>query len=162
MGEVASGEWRVTSGESENLGRGVLAAAGRAGEVALVEGLADEGFDNGLAADVEFLGGVFQFFEHGGGEIDVDALDGLHHLSGVGEETRNVLAAVGHAGNGFGGERFFPRMRSLHKVSGIRRPPAAPAIARQGSLQVVPRQTDHCPKHDPQPAMQRSMEPDSP
>ena len=32
-----------------------LATARRAGEVALVEGLANQGFDNGLAADVEFL-----------------------------------------------------------------------------------------------------------
>jgi hypothetical protein len=80
---VASDERRVAP---------VLATAGRAGKVALVEGLADQGFDDGLAADVEFFGGVFQFFEHGRGEIDVDALDGLHHLAGVGEKARNVLA----------------------------------------------------------------------
>jgi hypothetical protein len=95
----------------------VLAATGRAGEVTLVEGLADQGFDDSLAADVEFFGGVFQFFEHGGGEIDVDALDGLHHLSGVGEEARNVLAAVGHARDGFCGDGLSFRMRFLHRVA---------------------------------------------
>ncbi len=102
----------------------MLAAAGRAGEVALVEGLADQGFDDGLAADVEFFGGVFQFFEHGGGEIDVHALDGLPHLSGVGEKARNVLAAVGHARDGVGGEWFFSRMRFFHRVSGLREWPS--------------------------------------
>ena len=105
-----SDEWLVASDEWG-------AMAGRAGEVALVEGLADEGFDDGLPADVELFGGVFQFFEHGGGEIDVDALDGLHHLAGVGEEARHVLAAVGHAGDSFCGESFFSRMRFLHRAS---------------------------------------------
>ena len=41
----------------------------------LVEGLADEGFDEGLAADVELLGGGVELFEHRTGEVHVDALD---------------------------------------------------------------------------------------
>jgi hypothetical protein len=36
--------------------------------LALVQGLVEHGFDYGLAADVEFFGGGFEFFEHGGGE----------------------------------------------------------------------------------------------
>ncbi len=84
--------------------------------MALVEGLAKHGFDYGLAADVEFFGGGFQFFEHGGGEVDVDALDGFHHFAGVGEEAGDGFAVVGSAGDGFGGEVLFLRARFLHGV----------------------------------------------
>jgi hypothetical protein len=61
----------------------------------------------GLAADFEFFGGGFEFFEHGGGEIDVDVLDGVHHFAGVGEEARDIFAFVGLAGDGLGGDGFF-------------------------------------------------------
>jgi hypothetical protein len=44
-----------------------------------------------LAADVEFFGGGFEFFEHGGGEVD------------VGEEAGDVSAVVGLEGDAFGG-----------------------------------------------------------
>jgi len=74
---------------------GWLATTGGAGGLALVEGLAEHGFDDGLAADVEFFGGGFEFFEHGGGEVDVDASDGFHHFAGVGEEAGDVFAVVG-------------------------------------------------------------------
>jgi hypothetical protein len=41
----------------------------------------------------------------------VDALDGLHHFAGVGEEAGNVFAVVGLAGDGFGGDGLFSRAR---------------------------------------------------
>ena len=81
--------------------------AGRPGHVTLVQSLADEGLDDRLPADVEFLGEAFQFFEHGSGEINIHALDRFHHAAGIGEEARNILAVVRHAGNGFGRCRFF-------------------------------------------------------
>ena len=56
--------------------------AGRAGEVALIEALAEQGFDDGLAADIQLFGEAVQFMEHGCGEIRVDALDGLRMTSG--------------------------------------------------------------------------------
>lgn len=85
--------------------------------MAPVQGLAEHGFDEGLAADVEFFGGGFEFFEHGGGEVDVDALDGFHHFAGVGEEAKDVFAVVGHAGDGFGGDWLFPKGCFLHRDS---------------------------------------------
>jgi hypothetical protein len=57
--------------------------------------LPEHGFDYGLAADVEFFGGGFEFFEHGRGEVDVDALNGLHHFAGVREEAGDAFAVVG-------------------------------------------------------------------
>jgi hypothetical protein len=47
------------------------------GHVVLVQSLADQGFDDGLPADVQFLRGALQFFEHGGSEIDIHALEGF-------------------------------------------------------------------------------------
>ena len=81
--------------------------ARRSGHVALVQSLADQGFDDRLPADVQFLGEAFQFFEHGGGEINIHTLDWFHHAAGIGEEARNILAVVRHAGDGFGRCRFF-------------------------------------------------------
>ena len=60
----------------------------------LIEALADERFDDGLAADVQLFGEAVQFMEHGGGEIDVDALDGLHAAAGIGEKPGDVLAGL--------------------------------------------------------------------
>jgi hypothetical protein len=77
--------------------------AGSSGELALVQGLAEHGFDYGLAADVEFFGGGFEFFEHGCSEVDVDALNGFHHFAGVGEEAGDVSAVVGLEGDALGG-----------------------------------------------------------
>ena len=77
------------------------------GHVTLVQSLADEGLDDRLPADVEFLGEAFQFFEHGSGEINIHALNWFHHAAGIGEEARHILAVVRHAGDGFGRCRFF-------------------------------------------------------
>ena len=86
--------------------RALHSSARRPGHVALVQSLADQGFDDRLPADVEFLGEAFQFFEHGGGEINIYTLDRFHHAAGIGEEARDILAAVRHAGDGFGRCRF--------------------------------------------------------
>jgi len=94
-----------------------LTVAGSSGGLALVEGLADERFDDRLAADVELFGGDFQFFEHGGREIDVDALDGLHHFPGVGKKVGHVLAVICHAGDGLDGQGLSSRTRFLHRAS---------------------------------------------
>ena len=83
----------------------------------LVEGLTKHGFDYGLAVDVEFFGGGFEFSEHGGGKVDVDALNGLHHFTAVGEKAGDVFAVVGSAGYGFGGDWLFSRADFLHRVS---------------------------------------------
>jgi hypothetical protein len=42
---------------------GWLATTRGSGRLTLVQGLAEHGFDYGLAADVEFFGGGFEFFE---------------------------------------------------------------------------------------------------
>ena len=76
----------------------------------------EHGFDYGLAADVEFFGGGFEFFEHGGGEVDVQALDGFHHFAGVCEEAGDGFAVVGLAGDGFGGDGSLSRACFLHRV----------------------------------------------
>jgi hypothetical protein len=52
----------------------ICASAGGSGGVALVEGLNEQSFDDGLTADVQVFG-VFEFFQHSGGEIY--ALDGV-------------------------------------------------------------------------------------
>ena len=65
-----------------------------------VEALPEQGLDDGLAADVEFLRGGVQLGQHGGGEVHIHALDRRHHLAGVGEKAEHVFSAVGEAGNG--------------------------------------------------------------
>jgi hypothetical protein len=55
--------------------------AGRPGEAALIQALAEQGFDDGLPADVQFFGEAVQFVEHGRSEIHIDALDGLRASS---------------------------------------------------------------------------------
>ncbi|MGH9743307.1 MAG: hypothetical protein ACRD51_13265 [Candidatus Acidiferrum sp.] len=69
----------------------------------MIEGLAEEGFDDGLAADVQFFCEAVQFVESGSVEIHVDALDGLHAVAGIGEEAGDILAGIGQAVDGFGG-----------------------------------------------------------
>jgi hypothetical protein len=56
-----------------------LHGAARFDEVVTVESLAEQSFDHGLAADVEFLGNDVELGKHDGGEIDVDALNRWHH-----------------------------------------------------------------------------------
>jgi len=106
--------WRRDTATGKS--RALHSSARRPGQVALVQSLADQGLDDRLPADVEFLGEAFQFFEHGGGEINIHTLDWLHHAAGIGEEARNILAVVRHAGDGFGRCRFFLTSSVLHKV----------------------------------------------
>jgi hypothetical protein len=70
--------------------------------VVLIEGLADECLDDGLAADVQFQGGLIEFLQHGRGEVHVDALDRRHHPAPIREIARHVLAPVRHPGDGLG------------------------------------------------------------
>lgn len=92
--------WKRDTGPGKS--RALHSSARRPGHVALVQPLADQGLDDRLPADVEFLSEAFEFFEHAGSEINVYTLDGFHHAAGIGEEARNVFAIVRHAGDGFG------------------------------------------------------------
>jgi hypothetical protein len=61
----------------------------------LIESLSDERLDYGLAAHVEVLSGLVQFFQHAGGDVDVDTLNGLNHAAFAFEKPGNVLARIG-------------------------------------------------------------------
>ena len=66
----------------------------------LIERLSDKGLNYRLATHVQLGGGMVEFLQHRGCEIDIDPLNRLHHLATVGEETRNILPAVRHLGDG--------------------------------------------------------------
>src|SRR5580704_6287109 len=72
-------------------------------QILLIERLANESLNHRLTADVQFLSGPVQFFQHTGREIHVDPLDWTHHLTLVGEEPGDVPARVSQPGNGFSG-----------------------------------------------------------
>ncbi|MGH9675488.1 MAG: hypothetical protein ACRD36_00175, partial [Candidatus Acidiferrum sp.] len=86
---------------------------------ALIEGLTEQGFDDGLAADIEFFGEAIEFVEHRGGEIYVNALDGLPAAAGISEEAADVLAGIGEAGDGFRGYRFLFTRCVFHKACAL-------------------------------------------
>ncbi len=78
----------------------------------LIKSLPDEGFNYCLAADIEILGRLVEFLQHRGSQIDIDALNGLHHSTLALEESGDVLAFIGEprnriGGNGLGGFRGF-------------------------------------------------------
>ena len=104
--------------------------------MALIEALAEQRFDDGLAADVQLLCEAVQLVEHGGGEIHVDALDGLHAAAGIGEEPRDILAAIGHAGDGFGGYGLFLTRRVFQKVFALR----GAVTESRGGITVIPQE----------------------
>src|SRR5208282_4963249 len=108
------------------------------GERALVEGLAEQSFDDGLTADVEFFGEAVEFVQHGGGEVDIDALDGLHAAAGVGEEPGDVLARIRQAGNGFGGDWFLLTRCVFHKVCALPRWPSKGSPDGRTRLRCLP------------------------
>ena len=66
----------------------------------LIERLSDKGLNYRLATHVQLGSGMVEFLQHRGCEINVDPLNRLHHLATVGEETRNILPAVRHLGDG--------------------------------------------------------------
>jgi len=60
-----------------------------------------------------FAGGV-KFVEHDGGEVDIDALNGRHHFSGIREKNeRTSFSTIGEARNGLGGKRSLVFLRVL-------------------------------------------------
>jgi hypothetical protein len=80
------------------------------GDVAAVEGFAEHGFDDCLAADVQGFGFAVQFLEHGCGEVHVDALDsGFDDGEVAGEVGRDVLAVIGQVGDVIGRDLFYER-----------------------------------------------------
>jgi hypothetical protein len=87
------------------------------GEIVTIKALAEQGLDDGLPANVEFLRGGVKFVEHDGGEVDIDALNGRHHFSGIGEKTRDVFSTISEARNGLGGNGPWFFTSTLHKVS---------------------------------------------
>ena len=58
----------------------------------LIESLPDESFDNGLAAHVEVVSSFVRFFQHAGGEIDIDSLYGLDHAALAFEKPREATS----------------------------------------------------------------------
>jgi len=67
------------------------------GEIVTIKALAEQGLDDSLPANVEFLRGGVKFVEHDGGEVDIDALNGRHYFSGIGEKTRDIFSTIGEA-----------------------------------------------------------------
>ena len=90
----------------------ICASAGGSGGVALVEGLNEQSFDDGLTADVQVFG-VFEFFQHSGGEIY--ALDGLAHFAGVRGKGRRASPCATEIRFGISGLRGF--LLTRHDVS---------------------------------------------
>src|SRR5208283_2686908 len=88
----------------------------RSCKIVLVECLTEHGLDHSLTADVQLVCPMVQFFQHVGREVHVHALNWAHHPPLVGEESRNVLAPLGHAGDGFGRDRLLLITKYLHKV----------------------------------------------
>src|SRR5271169_83147 len=86
-------------------------------QILLIERLANESLNHCLTADIQFLSGPVQLFQHAGREIHVHPLDWTHHLTLVGEEPGHVPAAVGEPRNGFCGCCFSLLMSALHKVA---------------------------------------------
>lgn len=89
-----------------------LSVAGSSGDLALVEGLANQSLDDGLPTDVQVLCGCIQLFEHGCREVHVDALNGFHHFAGVGKKREtslplSAMRATASAEIGFFLERVF-------------------------------------------------------
>src|SRR5271165_2475088 len=88
----------------------------RSCEIVLVQRLTEHGLDHCLAADVQLIRLLVKFFQHGRGEVHIHPLNGGHHSPLVGEESRNVLAPFGHAGDGFGRKRLLLTTSALHTV----------------------------------------------
>jgi hypothetical protein len=82
----------------------------------LVERLAYERLDHGLAADVQLFGGSIQFLQHARRQVNVHSLDRAHHLAGIGEEPGHVSALIGKAGDGFCRHWLAGFTGALHKV----------------------------------------------
>ena len=83
-------------------------------EAALIKTLANQGFDDGLPADIQFFREAVQLLEHRPSKIHIDAPDGLHTAAGIGKKLRNVSAGIGSARNGFGRDRFLFTRRIFH------------------------------------------------
>jgi len=99
--------------------RGTLRESAGAGfgEIVTIKALAEQGLDDSLPANVEFLGGGVKFVEHDGGEVDIDALNGRHYFSGIGEKTRDIFSTIGEARNGIDGNGPWFFTSALHRVS---------------------------------------------
>ncbi len=55
-----------------------------------------------MTADVQAGGSFVEFAEHALGEVEVDPVDGFHHLEIICEETGDVFAAGSHGGDFIG------------------------------------------------------------
>jgi hypothetical protein len=60
----------------------------------LIESLPDERFDHGLPANVQILRSLIEFLQHGGSEVDVYALNRLHHATGTLEKPRHIFTLI--------------------------------------------------------------------
>src|ERR1700680_1298789 len=86
-------------------------------QILMVERLAYQGLDYCLSTDVQFPGGLIQFFQHAWRQVNIHPLYGTRHASVVGEEPRHIFSFVRQAGDGFC-RYWFPTSTSvLHKVA---------------------------------------------
>jgi AAA domain len=98
-------------------------------QVMLIKRLADQRFDHGLTADVQFLCRVVQFLQHRRGEIHVAPLDRRHHTARIREKTRDVFSLIRKTRDGFRPYRFPLFTNVLHIPRNL------DSVARQAARQ---------------------------
>lgn len=84
------------------------------GQIVLIERLPDQSFDDGLAAHVEVLSGLVQFFQHAARDVYIHSLQGLHHATLAFEKTGDVFTLIGQPGDRIGRNRRNRFMSFLH------------------------------------------------
>jgi hypothetical protein len=72
----------------------------------LIERLPYQRLDDRLTADVKLVRGMIQFFQHGGGYVYVNALNGLNHAALALEKMGYVLSLIRLPRDSVGGNRF--------------------------------------------------------
>jgi hypothetical protein len=95
-------------------------------QVVLIESLPDQRLDDRLAAHIKIVRSLIQFRQHAGSDVNVNALNRLHHVALSLEKTRNVLAPISQPGNCIGGNRFGAFTSFLHKIGS---PPSSTSTA---------------------------------
>ena len=91
----------------------------RSRQIVLIERLANQPLDHRLPADVQILGPLVQFFEHGSCEIHVDSLNWGHHPASIRKELRNIATLLGETRDGFRRYRYPLPTSVLHKAVSI-------------------------------------------
>jgi hypothetical protein len=92
-------------------------AAGAAWQ-APIKAFSNQGFDHGLATDIQAGRLLIKFFEHFRGEIYIHPLNGIHHLS-ASEKPGDVLTAIRHLGNPLGADWLLFFKCFLHRAQSL-------------------------------------------